>query len=135
MSLVIPQFQFETQEKIEYLSERCYDIDCMVEFIKENSEQDFISYYEDYVDLGEQFEYEAVDEYIREFGIQNLNTFEDSFKGQYNSFRDFSDELFDDVYLHEIPENLRSYIDYDAFANDLQFDFTMTDSGYIFSNY
>lgn len=27
-------------------------------------------------------------------------------------------DLFDECYAHEIPENLRTYIDYDAFAND-----------------
>ena len=27
-------------------------------------------------------------------------------------------ELFDEVYLSEVPESVRNYIDYDAFAND-----------------
>ena len=27
-------------------------------------------------------------------------------------------DLFDECYAHEIPENLRTYIDYEAFAND-----------------
>lgn len=29
-------------------------------------------------------------------------------------------EWFDDVYLHEIPEAVRNYIDYEAWANDCQ---------------
>jgi len=31
---------------------------------------------------------------------------------------DAAEELFDDCYLHEVPEHLRYYIDYDRFAND-----------------
>jgi hypothetical protein len=33
---------------------------------------------------------------------------------------DAAEELFDECYAHEIPENLRNYIDYKAFANDCQ---------------
>ena len=34
------------------------------------------------------------------------------------SLEDASAELFDECYAHEIPENLRVYIDYSAFARD-----------------
>ena len=33
---------------------------------------------------------------------------------------DAAEELFDECYAHEIPDNLRNYIDYKAFANDCQ---------------
>jgi hypothetical protein len=29
-------------------------------------------------------------------------------------------ELFDECYTHDIPENLRNYIDHDAFARDCE---------------
>ncbi|ADL55538.1 antirestriction protein ArdA [Gallionella capsiferriformans] len=34
---------------------------------------------------------------------------------------DAAEELFDEIYAHEIPENLRIYIDYCAFARDCQY--------------
>lgn len=34
------------------------------------------------------------------------------------SLKDAAEAMFDDIYLHEIPKHLHSYIDYDAFAND-----------------
>jgi hypothetical protein len=34
------------------------------------------------------------------------------------SLRDAAEELFDECYLHDVPEHVRAYIDYDRFAND-----------------
>ena len=34
------------------------------------------------------------------------------------SLKDAATELFDECYLHTIPENIRHYIDYDSFARD-----------------
>ena len=39
-------------------------------------------------------------------------------------FTDYAEELFDECYASDIPENLRSYIDYKAFARDLRMDYT-----------
>lgn len=45
--------------------------------------------------------------------------FEDAYQGTWSAFEAFAEELFDDVYLHEVPEHVQSYIDYDKFARDL----------------
>ena len=39
-------------------------------------------------------------------------------------------ELFDECYAHEIPENLRNYIDYEAFARDCRLGGDMTEYEY-----
>ena len=36
------------------------------------------------------------------------------------SLKDAAIELFDDLYMHTVPESLRWYIDYEAFARDLR---------------
>jgi hypothetical protein len=36
----------------------------------------------------------------------------------HGNLEDAAEELFDEIYLHEVPEHLRNYIDYDRFAND-----------------
>ncbi|MDE3207948.1 MAG: antirestriction protein ArdA [Pseudomonadota bacterium] len=34
---------------------------------------------------------------------------------------DAAEEMFDEIYLHEIPEHLHSYIDYKAFTRDCEY--------------
>jgi len=46
-----------------------------------------------------------------------------NFIKEYN-FKDYAEELFDDCFLYNAPENVRHYIDYDKFANDLEMDYT-----------
>lgn len=46
-------------------------------------------------------------------------SFEEAYCGQWESEVAHAEELFDEVYAHEIPEHLRCYIDYEAFARDL----------------
>ncbi len=41
--------------------------------------------------------------------------------------KDAAAELFDECYAHAIPENLRNYIDYDAFARDCELGGDMTE--------
>ena len=38
------------------------------------------------------------------------------------SFYDYAVEIFNELYLDQIPNNLKGYIDYDAFTRDLSFD-------------
>jgi len=51
-----------------------------------------------------------------------------------SSFQEYSDDLFDECYLHDVPEHIQSYIDYEGFAKDLSFDYSEVDnpSGGIF---
>jgi hypothetical protein len=37
-----------------------------------------------------------------------------------SSLRDAAEELFDECWLHEVPESIRFYIDYDKFARDCE---------------
>jgi hypothetical protein len=45
--------------------------------------------------------------------LDDVNLFEGHLK-------EAAEELFDECYAHEIPENLRCYIDYEAFARDCE---------------
>lgn len=46
------------------------------------------------------------------------------------SLRDAAEELFDECWLHEVPENIRFYIDYDKFARDCQYSGDMAEFEY-----
>lgn len=66
----------------------------------------------------------------------DYSDFEDRYRGYYDSEEAFAEELLEETgELSSIPENLRYYFDYEAYARDLFCcDFTMQD-GYVFWNY
>ena len=45
--------------------------------------------------------------------------FEEAYCGEWESEEAYAEELFDELYAHEIPEHLRCYVDYEAFSRDL----------------
>ncbi|MCI5091148.1 antirestriction protein ArdA [Phaeodactylibacter sp.] len=58
--------------------------------------------------------------------------FEDTYAGEYDSFLDYATETFDELYAHSIPEGLRTYIDYAAFARDLDAEGYFIEDGFVF---
>ena len=81
---------------------------------------------------------EAWLEYIDYVGtsVATVDGFEEAYRGEYYSERDFAEDFFNDIYLHEIPEHLHDYIDYEAFAYAIFIgDFFMTKGGYVFMRF
>jgi hypothetical protein len=126
------QFKESTQELIDELIEQSYYNEDMYIFINEYGEDNFVKYYEDFVQLGESYSYDAVESFIAEFGIQEMSSFEDAYNGEWSDFNSFAENFFDDIYGHLVPEEISSYIDYDAFAKDLAYDYTMN-GNYVFN--
>jgi len=83
---------------------------------------------------------EAYAAYADNVGVEHATEegFQDAYCGEYDSERAYAEELFDECYAHEIPETLRCYIDYEAFARDLfmgDYFSVEADSGvYVFRN-
>ena len=48
-----------------------------------------------------------------------VDRFEEAYCGQWDSEKDYAENLFDELYVHEVPNHIASYIDYEAFARDL----------------
>jgi antirestriction protein len=67
---------------------------------------------------------EAFAAYVRHVGIDSAEeqSFLDAYRGHWDSEVAYATDLFDEVYVHEVPEHLRSYIDYGAFAQELFLD-------------
>ncbi|MEO1670168.1 MAG: antirestriction protein ArdA [Cyanobacteria bacterium J06631_2] len=63
--------------------------------------------------------------YANHVGLEYATTqgFEDAYYGAWDSFKEFAEHLFDECYLSQVPESVRFYIDYDAFARDLELDY------------
>ncbi len=85
----------ETVALIDGFVESQYDLGCMLEFIDENSEEDFREYYDDYVELGEEFGYEAVDAFIELNDLSDLKDFERAFIGVYSSAAYMAEEFLE----------------------------------------
>ena len=120
-----------TINKINELKEENYHDEDMIEFIKVYGSDNFLAYYEEYVKQGEEYCYEAVDAFVDEFGIQNIEHFQDAYYGQYDSEEQFAEQYTGDVY-GEPPAHL--VIDWQqTWATNLSYEFTFAD-GYIFNS-
>ena len=61
-----------------------------------------------------------------------VDTFRDQYCGEWDSETAYAEQLFDELYLHDIPSYARSYINYEAFARDLfMYDYDYIE-GYVF---
>jgi hypothetical protein len=120
----------ETVDKIEELIAESYCLEDIVEFIDANSEAVFRSYYQNYVEIGEEYSYEAVDAFIDQFGIHSLvgDNFQDAYRGQYDSKADYAESYVSDCYVVDLPSFLE--IDWEASFNNL--DVVFSSNGYVF---
>lgn len=122
----------ETVDVIEELIAESYCLEDIVEFIDANSEADFRNFYEEYVTVGEEYSYEAVDAFIEEFGLHSFTSsgFEDAYRGQYDSKADYAESYVSDCYVVDLPSFLE--IDWEASFNNL--DVVFSSNGYVFDN-
>jgi hypothetical protein len=85
----------ETVAKIDEFVDSQYELTDMLQFIDEHNEEDFREYYEEYVELGEENCYEAVDAFIKENDISDLKYFVDAYIGEYQSPERMAEDYFD----------------------------------------
>jgi hypothetical protein len=105
-----------------------YALPCMLEFIDEHNEDDFVQFYDDYIEQGENLGYDVVDAFIEENGIVNVEHAEDAFVGCYDSEAAFAEEYMED--MHHIPVEL--VVDWQAtWETSLKYDFDFC-NGYVF---
>ena len=121
----------DVQEKINQLKEDNFYEGDMIDFIQVHGNDAFLAHYEDYVTYGESHSYDAVDAFIDEFGIENIESFEDAYYGQYDSEEQFAEQYVEDVYNFN-QDDCPVVVDWTATWNvNLKYDFTFAD-GYVF---
>ena len=118
----------------EFIEENCiegeYALEDALEFIDEHGEDDFLTFYDTYIEQGEKVGYDTVDSFIKENGIVNVEYCEDAFVGIYYSPADFVEELLEEIMDVEIPAWV--CVDFQAtWDASVRFDFTFVD-GYVF---
>ena len=119
---------------VEFIEENCiegeYELTDALEFIAEHNEDDFVQFYDSYIEQGEKVGYDTVDAFIKENGIVNVEYCEDAFAGCYSSEADFVEEILEEVMDVEIPAWV--VVDYQAtWDASLRFDYDFVD-GYMF---
>ena len=120
-----------TLNKIEELKADNYHDEDMIDFIKEHGSHNFLAYYEEYVRKGEELDYDVVDAFVEEFGIQCIEHFDDAYIGQYDSEEQFAEEYVGEMYISNL-DDLPVVIDWTATWNvNLKYDFSFND-GYVF---
>lgn len=61
--------------------------------------------------------------------LPSVSTFRDMFRGEWDSFEDYAADLVEECgYFADCSDFLRSYFDYEKFANDLAFDYSVADA-------
>ena len=123
--------EFLQEDTVEYidklLAEETYDLQAMLEFIDENTEGEFVAYYEEYVEQGEAHGYNVVDAFVKEFGIEDVAYVGEAFVGCYASEADFAEEFYNEQY--NIPCEL--VVDWQqTWDSNLYYDFTFVPEGY-----
>ena len=112
IALKVERPMIETQEQlkestVEFIAELIsenYAQDDIYEFIAEHGEDDLVQYYVKYVEIGESYSYRAVDIFIEEFGIDNVEKFEDAFRGGgYSSKEEYAEQFVTDCYCINLP--------------------------------
>tara|TARA_A100001391_G_scaffold14309_1_gene8269 strand:- start:43 stop:468 length:426 start_codon:yes stop_codon:yes gene_type:complete len=130
------QMQEETRELLdEYNETYCWEYNDMVDFIKNYGETEFLTYYETYNRLCEDYGQNLVDEFAENFDVDSVDHFEDMYQGQYNSGADFAEQIATDCGY--ITRDLPSWIEIDwqkTWDNALSYDYTELIGGHIFNN-
>lgn len=124
-------FATETVEFIDGLLEDNYSLEDILEFVDQNSEEDLVSFYEEYVSQGENLGYDVVDAFVGYRGLSYVEHCEDAYRGVYDSEAEFAEEFVNDVY-GDVPSFV--VVDWEATWNqNLSYDFDFVD-GYVFSS-
>lgn len=121
-----PEFMFQDYEGIpsqliseSWIDKRLFDIFDLC--LSKDQQESFIKYMEN-----QNFYWDDIQE--------AFDSFTESHQGNYNSLEDFTDELFDELELHQVPPHLVCYIDYKAYYHTMKHDYFILDNGDVYLN-
>lgn len=117
----------ETVELIDELLDDNYELTDILEFIDENSEDDFVTYYVEYCDQGEKLGYNVVDAFVSENGFCDVEHCEDAYVGTYRDTDEFVEEMLENA-GYSIPDFV--IVDLEAtWDRSLSYDYDAVDIG------
>ena len=132
------QMQEETQETLDEYNELYnWEYNDMCDFIENYGETEFLTYYETYHRLVEDYGQNLIDEFAENFDVDSVDHFEDIYQGQYDSGADFAKQIATDCgYIKSYQGDLPSWIeiDWEKTWDNLSYDYTELLGGHIFNN-
>ena len=121
--------QEQTIDQIDCLLEEGFNLEQMLQFINDYNENEFVLYFEDYIEScktmgNDPIGLGIVNCFIELNGIGEVASVQDAFVGWYSSNADFAEEYMNEI--EKIPTNI--VVDWDAtFDSHLQYDFDSAD--------
>jgi antirestriction protein len=120
-------FATATVEFIDELVDDSYALDDMLEFIDTHSEQMFVENYVAYCEAGEAIGYEAVDAYISDVGMCDLEDLAERYQGHYHNEAEFAEQFVEEM-GYDIPSIV--VVDWEqTWESSLRYDFTACRDG------
>ena len=122
-----PEFMFQDFENIpKNMIGESWVSDLVFDIAENVDEGDFEEFFELLNVFGHDGENKDINELVDEFT--------DHYKGEYDTLKDYIEEMFDECYLHEVPESMRYYICYDKVYRDYSHDYYFS-NGHVFEQY
>ena len=129
------QMQEETQELLDEYNELYnWEYNDMCDFIENYGETEFLTYYETYHRLVDDYGQNLVDEFAEEFDVDSVEHFEEMYQGQYESGAEFAEQICQDCGY--ITRELPSWVEIDwqkTWDNALSYDYIEIGNGHIFN--
>ena len=136
------QMKEETQQLLdEYNELYSWSYNDMCDFIESYGQTEFLTHYETYHRLCEDYDQKLVDEFAENYDIDSVEHFEDMYQGQHETGANFAENICEELgYIRDLPPWVA--VDWektweDALSNDyVEIDCDMSDYtyGHIFSN-
>ena len=135
--LATGQMQEETQELLDEYNELYnWEYNDMCDFIENYGETEFLTYYETYHRLVDDYGQNLVDEFAQEFDVDSVEHFEEMYQGQYDSGAEFAEMIASDCGY--VSRDMPSWIEIDwqkTWDNALSYDYTQIGYAIFNDNY
>ena len=130
------QMREETQELLDEYNELYnWEYNEMCEFIENYGETEFLTYYETYHKLVEDYGQNLIDEFAEHYDVDSVEHFEEMYQGQFTSGGEFAEVIASDCGY--VSRDMPSWIEIDwekTWDKALSYDYTELIGGHIFSD-
>ena len=130
------QMREETQQLLDEYNELYnWEYNDMCDFIENYGETEFLTYYETYHRLVDDYGQNLIDEFAEHYDVDSVEHFEEMYQGQFTSGGEFAEVIASDCgYVsRELPHWIE--IDWEkTWDKALSYDYTELSGGHIFSN-
>ena len=130
------QMDEQTQKYLDdYNTLFCWEYNEMCDFIEKYGETMFLTHYETYHRLVDDYGQNLIDEFAEHYDVDCVENFEDMYQGQYTGGAEFAEMIASDCGY--VSRDMPTWIEIDwekTWDKGLSYDYTELTGGHIFSN-